>query len=80
MPLILASKVNVICTVHHSGPSVYHGEKKHIVKLIHDRRIAIITLGDHVRRSLQAEVLQWAENEQEKAWLDMPVLTLVPVS
>lgn len=66
--------------IHHSGPSAYHGEKKHLAQLIKDHRIAVLVLGEHVRRSLQAEVLQWAENEEEKAWLDMPVLTLVPVS
>jgi hypothetical protein len=77
---ILASSVNVICIVHHSGPSLYHDVRPLIKPLIDQGRIQLVTLGGHVTRNARLEALDWSAMEHWDGWERLHIDTLLPVS
>ena len=77
---ILASKVNVICVIHHGGRSIFDDVKPLIKPLAEQGRVTLVTLGDHVTHNVKADVEDWAERELFSGWETMPIRTLVPVS
>ena len=77
---ILASSMHVVCVVHHSGGAMYTNIKPLIQTLAQQNRVTLLVLGEHIKRSAQADVFDWAEQEMSAAWANLPIESLSPVS
>ncbi|KAJ9094710.1 hypothetical protein QFC21_005867 [Naganishia friedmannii] len=77
---ILRSTVHVICVVHHSGPDVYHKQKKDWTPLAEQGRLTLLLLGHHVALEIKKDVEGWAEQEESYIWENLPVHVLLPKS
>ena len=59
---------------------MYTHIKPLITALAQQNRVTVMVLGEHIKRSAQADVFDWAEKEMSPAWADLPIESLSPVS
>ncbi len=78
--ILLSPTLHTICIIHHSGPDLYHKFKKHMEPLAKTGKLTLVVLGEHVNREVKRDIQEWAEKEEEGAWENLGVKTLLPVS